>query len=447
MKLKPKLSALIAIFLQVLITCITLMKGNEAVLIKDLDKEKMNELARARTERYFVRVKTATSTNIDQLWEGLEAQNPSFIWATLECIRGSLSEACLELLTSQFLEIYDQQQNRWNASRAPPVFVVSESSTTGHGRAIEVFRGSSQEEFIYFLREASFRPILPTAASERPKGNKNHSLKTKVALLVLTSQGFTRPEVWCPFLEKARAGDVTVFMHDKQYSLRRDGSSPSYYCHEGEDKIVSVPTVLTQRATISCVRAAIQMIQYASLHYGGASSYILLSGDSVPLVSPEELVNHIFASNRVISRFELHLQQHQHETDLRASFLRPPDFLDGQNLIKMKQWFLLSEAAALALASPYNDFTRNFEFMPFVEEHYFVTIAQKIGVPFEYAPLMYDIWPKTPTGRPNNLKNVSSDTFHASGHLFARKVTNETNISLDWLDSIKESTKLEEDEL
>jgi hypothetical protein len=446
MKLKPKLSALIALFLQVLITCNNLMKWNDAVLIKDLDMEKMNELARARTERYFVRVKTSTSTNIDQLWEGLEAQNPYFVWATLECIRGSLSEACLELLTPHFLEFYDQQQNRLNA-RAPPVLVVSESSTTGHGRAIEVFRGSSQEEFIYFLQEASFRPILPTAASDRPKGSKNHSLKTKVALLVLTTQGFTRPEVWCPFLEKAKVGDITVFMHDKQYSLRRDGSSPSYYCHEGEDNIISVPTVLTQRATISCVRAAIQMIQYASLHYGGASSYILLSGDSVPLVSPEELVKHIFASNRVISRFELHLQQHQHETDLRASFLRPPNFLDGQNLIKMKQWFLLSEAVALALASPYNDFTRNFEFMPFVEEHYFVTIAQKIGVPFDYAPFMYDIWPKTPIGRPNNLKNVTSDVFHASGHLFARKVTNETNISLNWLDSLKESSKFEEDEL
>jgi hypothetical protein len=445
MKLKPKLSALIALFLQVLITCNNLMKGNEAVLIKDLDMEKMNELARARTERYFVRVKTSTSTNIDQLWEGLEAQNPYFVWATLECIRGSLSEACLELLTPHFLEFYDQQ-SRLNA-RAPPVLVVSESSTTGHGRAIEVFRGSSQEEFIYFLQEASLRPILPTAASDRPKGSKNHSLKTKVALLVLTTQGFTRPEVWCPFLEKAKVGDITVFMHDKQYSLRRDGSSPSYYCHEGEDNIISVPTVLTQRATISCVRAAIQMIQYASLHYGGASSYILLSGDSVPLVSPEELVKHIFASNRVISRFELHLQQHQHETDLRASFLRPPNFLDGQNLIKMKQWFLLSEAVALALASPYNDFTRNFEFMPFVEEHYFVTIAQKIGVPFDYAPFMYDIWPKTPIGRPNNLKNVTSDVFHASGHLFARKVTNETNISLNWLDSLKESSKFEEDEL
>jgi len=411
--------------------------------------EKMNELARARTERYFVRVKTSTSTNIDQLWEGLEAQNPYFVWATLECIRGSLSEACLELLTPHFLEFYDQQQNRLNA-RAPPVLVVSESSTTGHGRAIEVFRGSSQEEFIYFLQEASFRPILPTAASDRPKGSKNHSLKTKVALLVLTTQGFTRPEVWCPFLEKAKVGDITVFMHDKQYSLRRDGSSPSYYCHEGESNIISVPTVLTQRASISGIRAAIQMIQYASLHYGGASSYILLSGDSVPLVSPEELVKEIFASNRVISRFELHLQQHQHETDNRASFLRPPEFLDGQKLKKIKNWFLLSEAAALALASPYNDFTRNFEFMPFVDEHYFVTIAQKIGITFDHAPLMYDIWPKTPTERPNYLKNVTKDIFHASGHLFARKVTNETIISLDWLDSLKESSKLdgrEEDEL
>lgn len=418
-----------------------LITGNEAVLINTLDKEKMTELARAQTERYFVRVITATSSNIDQLWEGLEARNPSFIWATMECILGSLSEACLELLTPFFLEVYDQQSRV--QTMAPPVLVVSESSTTGHGRAIEVFRGFSQEEFIQFLREASFRPILPSAPSDRPKSSKDLSLKTKVALLVLTTQGFTRPEVWCSFLEKANAGDITVFMHDKQYWLRRDGSSPSYYCQEGEVNIVSVPTVLTQRATISCVRAVIQMIQYASLHYGGASSYILLSGDSVPLLSPGELVNQVFASNSVNNRFELHLQQHQHETDLRASFLRPLNFLDGQNLIKVKNWFLLSEAAALALASPYNDFTRNFEFMPFVDEHYFVTIGQKIGIPFDHAPVMYDIWPKNPTGRPEYLKNVTSDIFHASGHLFARKVTNETKISLDWLDSKIENRKLE----
>jgi hypothetical protein len=154
-------------------------------------------------------------------------------------------------------------------------------------------------------------------------------------------------------------------------------------------------------------------------------------------------VKQIFASNRVISRFELHLQQHQHETDHRASFLRTPDFLDGQKLTKIKNWFLLSEAAALSLASPYNDFTRNFEFMPFVDEHYFVTIAQKIGIPFDHSPLMYDIWPKTPTERPNYLKNVTSGIFHASGHLFARKVTNETNISLNWLDSLEQSMKLD----
>ncbi len=90
MKLKPKLSVL-AGFLQVVIMQYYLITGNEAVLINTLDKEKMTELARAQTERYFVRVVTATSSNIDQIWEGLEARNPSFIWATLECILGSLN--------------------------------------------------------------------------------------------------------------------------------------------------------------------------------------------------------------------------------------------------------------------------------------------------------------------------------------------------------------------
>jgi hypothetical protein len=433
---KLKLSLVTAGLLQLL--CIDYL---EAVLLLTLDKEKISELARAKTDRYFVLVKTPTSSNsIDRLWEELEAQNPSYIWATLECVSSSPSEACLELLTTRYLEMYDRK-SRVNPNVAPPVLVVSESSSS-YGRAIEVFRGASQEEFILFLREASFRPILPTAPSERPTGSKTKNMKTKVAILVLTTQGFTRPDVWCPFLEKAKSGEIQVFMHDKQYSFERGGTSPSYYCHEGEDNVVSVPTVVTQRAAISCVRATIQMIQYASLHYGGASSYILVTGDSVPLLSPEELVKQIFAANKVKSRFELHQQQHD-ETSLRASFMRSSNFLDGQNFVKVKQFFLLSEAAALALASPYNDFTHNFELMPFVDEHYFVSVAQKLGIPFEYAPVMYDVWPRTPTERPNQLQHVTSDIFQATGHLFARKVTNETTISLDWLDSDTEHTKLE----
>jgi hypothetical protein len=72
--------------------------------------------------------------------------------------------------------------------------------------------------------------------------------------------------------------NVRFFLHSKSYDqeLTCPGVHP-------------VPPILTQYATVSLVRAPIQMIRYA-MAFGRASHYVLVSGDSVPLISPQELV-------------------------------------------------------------------------------------------------------------------------------------------------------------
>jgi hypothetical protein len=309
----------------------------------------------------------------------------------------------------------------------PTFLVLSESSI--NGRAMEIFQGKSIEDLNDFFKEASFRPMLPFAYTDNPRKRSGQiNTKASLAILVLTTQGFARPDVWCPFLKEASANTaIRVFVHDKQRpTMEESEPSDSYYCHEGEENVVHVPTVLTQVGTISLVRANIHKIQYSSMHYGGAFSYVLVSGDSVPLLSPYELVKSALSKkkNEQVTLFELHSEK-DYETSARLGLLRSPGFLGDEKLRKVKQGCLLSEQAALGLASPINDYTREFELMDMADEHYFATIAKNRGIPFQYGPIMFD--------SPSDLQNVRSDMFAATGHLFARKVTNETKISLSWV--------------
>merc|ERR1712232_581626 len=102
----------------------------------------------------------------------------------------------------------------------------------------------------------------------------------------------------------------------------------------------------------------------------------------------------------------------------------------------VSQWFALSDIAAKWFADARNDHTKAFGTMWAPDEHYFVVLCIRFGLPWRDIPTMYVEWSRKWIARsPAVLKMVTPD-LHDGLLLFARKVTSATvvNISVDGLD-------------
>jgi hypothetical protein len=104
-------------------------------------------------------------------------------------------------------------------------------------------------------------------------------------------------------------------------------------------------------------------------------------------------------------------------------------------LLKSKQWIALNEEGAAFFADPENDHTDNYEIMPNCDEYYWPNVATEYGIPFDTLPFMYDEWPEEQAKRPLWLTEVDPriDPKFRRGHLFARKVTKDTDLRLHWM--------------
>ena len=72
-----------------------------------------------------------------------------------------------------------------------------------------------------------------------------------------------------------------------------------------------------------------------------------------------------------------------------------------------------------------------------------LVVGQYPGLFVRDGPFMYDVWPvNIQTDHPSYLDFVNDTIYNTSGHLFARKITKQTNISLSWLEEEESSLSL-----
>lgn len=408
--------------------------------VLDLTPELVEQFAQAKLPRYFVKLDAPTCHHphgertcqvMDVFWTQLSNARPhNNVWTKLDCL--TYPQLCSDLVTSQFVTQLGVKQKvaLLTVSYSP------EHPQSNH-RVVEFHRGSNAEEAArYFLemtdRPLPLEPLLPHEIEKRvvDSNDNNGSLErtsVPLAILVLTMDGFTSPEVWKAFQDTAQPDSIRIFVHSKNPVDSSSSVSSSSKSTSLIPGVISVPTVHTDRLSISLVRAVLQMLRYA-VAYGGATQYVVVSGDSVPLRSAPEMIAELLSYNE--TRFSKHLQEafQQDESALR----RPYDGV--QSFLMRKNWVCLNDVAAQFFAAVSHDETSNFEMMTVADEYYWANVAQEYEIPFVDKPFMYDEWPvHMQAERPNLLTSVDSTKMGSGGHLFARKITNETVLDLKWM--------------
>lgn len=394
----------------------------------ELTPELADRYRNERKKRYFVKMDAGPCSNdpndicrvLDKtLWEPLSDLNPQETWTRLDCVR--YRDLCHELSTeSRVMSITGHRKVDFST-----VAHTTRSNNNPTSRLVEMYRSSDTvpDKLVKYLKEMSVRDLPFEAMNPRDiesivlANDDNTWTKGRVSLtvLVLTLQGFTKPDAWSSFLELSQ-GSVRILMHQKSF---RNTTIPG---------VIQVPPIFSHRGTVALVRPVIQLLRFA-LAYGGSSHYVLVSGDSVPLRSPSDMIRELSKTSNQ-TRFERHAQdEFKVSPELRTPY---------KHFEKSKNWFVLTDQAARFFADPQHDYTYNFEILSMADEYYWINVAKEHNISYSNLPVMYDEWPVAQAERPNSLKVVDSTQMRAQGHLFARKVTKDTTLQLDWL-SVLES--------
>ena len=323
-----------------------------------------------RRSRFFVKLNTKKCLlrpdldNVcdiisDVVWKPLAQMYPNEIFTSLDC--HLYYELCYDITSQKYVNVlegispFDLMIIESSESASPS------SSESEPPRAVEFYRGKRDlQSSIDYYSEIIQRnePLLPstttfndnvnddnddnypTSVSNKDEGAEKRSKKQKLVVLVLSTDGFIRPDIWSQFVGATNTTDtnvvdVQVYVHDKNNKINTiENNNIPDFCH-------IVPTVYTNRITISIVRATIQLLRYAIHHQNGNSStsttkdgnnsndaesdkdthYILVSGDSIPLLSAQDIVNELTRtktkndeseSKSSKSRFEKYPDDEQH---------------------------------------------------------------------------------------------------------------------------------------
>ena len=297
----------------------------------------------------------------DVVWKPLAQMYPNEIFTQLDC--HMYHALCYDITSQKYVQVlegispFDLMMIESSESSSPS------SSESDPRRAVEFYRGKRDlQSSIDYYSEIILRnePLLPstttfndngnddnddnddfpTSVSSKNEGAGKRSEKPTLVVLVLSTDGFIRPDIWSQFVGATNTTDtnvvdVQVYVHDKNNKINTiENSNIPDFCH-------IVPTVYTNRLTISIVRATIQLLRYAIHHQNGNSStsttkdgnnsndaesdkdthYILVSGDSIPLLSAQDIVNELTRtktkndeseSKSSKSRFEKYPDDEQH---------------------------------------------------------------------------------------------------------------------------------------
>lgn len=395
-------------------------------VVQELTPELEKDLRRQKTRRYFVKMDAGPCDYSDPndicrmlertLWQPLSQAFPEEIWTRLNCARHE--DLCFQLSTRD-------RVTSIRGHRQVDFLTVAYTAQSPTSRVVELYRASQASPaalagYIHNMlrRDLPFEPATLYEANRQLEVVPERHVSLAV-LVLTTTGGLTRPDVWRAFLASSPPGATRLFVHTKEASSSSSllTSDPSSH-----NDIIHVPSVFSHRGTIALVRPVLQLLRYAIAH-GGASHYVLVSGDSVPLWSAADMIRHLTQHNQ--TRFERHAQdEFKVQPELRNAY--PGSFR------KSKNWVLWNDAAAQFFAR--HDETHNFEIVSMADEYYWINVAQAHGVPWADLPVMYDEWPVHQAERPHVLRHVQAATFRwEHGHLFARKITNETILELDWM--------------
>jgi hypothetical protein len=401
--------------------------------VMDLTPAVVDTLKYQKVPMYVVKLDACHSGNVacsqldDYFWKPFanmvssHPSNPLIPFFRLNC--NTQRDLCDELSTSNWVDKVYQ-------NKGVDFLTVVYSESRPSKRLVEYYMEDPDPETYmkYFLdmisRRDPFEPTLPDMINVHASKKE----KVDIAIMVLTVDGFIRPDVWDAFLKTQTEGaKVRIFMHNKIPSdeLERGNLSSNTQV----DGVIQVPIVYTSKLSPGIIRATIQMLRHA-IAYGGAKHFLLVSGDTVPLYAAPDVVKELAKTKN--SRFEPHVQSFVNGNMLRRNYVHTA-FDDRNNgLLKSKQWITLNEEAAAFFANPKNDHTGNYEIMVNCDEYYWPNIATEFGIPFDTLPFMYDEWPKEQAKQPLWLTKVDP-TIDRGMHLFARKITKDTDLRLQWM--------------
>ena len=415
-------------------------------VVDDLTPALVEEFQRRKKRRYFVKMDAGPCDYqhnphdvcrvLDEtLWQPLSRAFPTEVWTRLNCER--YTDLCHELSTVERVTSVQQ------SGRKVDFLTVAYSSSSPTSRLVELYRASqASSELVRYLQriivqDLPMEPSLPEdieisikvmhSSSSVVETTDVAKRKVSLAVLVLTDRGFVRPDIWQAFVESSPHNETRIFMHQ---SSNHPHQSMQQREQQHADFVIPVPSVFSHRGTIALVRPVLQMLRYAIAN-GGASHYVLVSGDSIPLVSAAGMIQQLAREQQgdrysTTTRFERHVQdQFKVSPELRRAYQGP--------FRKSKNWVLWNDEAARFFAL--HDETHNFEIVSMADEYYWINVAQEYGIPWVDLPVMYDEWPVTQAERPNLLRHVNATALRRNhgDYLFARKVTNETIVELDWM--------------
>ncbi len=229
-----------------------------------------------------------------------------------------------------------------------------------------------------------------------------------VAICILSRGGFSKPNLWKMFIENS--SNINYYLHNK-------------HPVEGWESQYSIPNIIpTGWGKISLVEATIELFKEA-LKNTNNSHFALVSGDSLPLQSPERIYQ------KISSLKSSHINCNGGFRARRYWRISDKELIKPKFFTKHGQWIILTrEAAEFFTKQTYFD---AFKDMVASDEHYFGTIANLHNIKYIRSKHMHAKWPASYSRHPICYKRVPSTLIkdlQKQDFLFIRKIHHNASV-------------------
>lgn len=200
----------------------------------------------------------------------------------------------------------------------------------------------------------------------------------KVAICVLSTNGFHQKKIWKEFISTNR-DFFNVYMHDKGLSQLSDWEKP----------LQIQDVVPTDWADISLVRATLKLFKEA-YQVDENKYFVLVSGDSIPLHCGNSIYSYYMNGGKnAIGALGLSPK----EWVDRYSAIQNKKLFSFEKFAKHSQWLGLNHETVSFLLK--NDYTNDFESCFAPDEYYFGTILRTFNLGLEKRTSMHAVWDPT----------------------------------------------------
>jgi Core-2/I-Branching enzyme len=251
----------------------------------------------------------------------------------------------------------------------------------------------------------------------------------KVAFLLLTANGFTKPNLWKRFFDES----------DERWNL---------YVHQKEKS--SIPWIdnrvikkhfETDWGELSLVKATNALLEEAFKDKDN-KIFVLLSESHCPLYNITKTID--ILQSMKLPAFSIENARENLEFRWMRSHFKTVKGFGKANFALASQWWVMDRNTAGFFVSTAKDLEERCRLVFFSDEHYYISFLKEARLPYERKTTTHVTWTKTPEkynrfiSRPKprtyfHIRNAYIRALRNHGYLFFRKVHERCEVDSDYI--------------